>query len=403
MAMPHLKEARKEGIAEIERELGNDAQAKQFVPVARAVVNQMLNIAEGFMRDASAAGMSLHLNDQGLQTTLMAEFKPDTYGAKVASQFKNSREPLMAGLPEGREYFAAGGMINAPEVTGKVLADLLDPISKELAATPSGKSFVPAHRLDQEGGGGDEVVGVRLPGSDRRGRAGQRGPVDHGHARRRQDDRRLAEEHPPGRHRPDEDDAAGSGRADEVRGHARRQDGRRRQARHVQDEMAMDPNNPQAAQAQEIMSIIYGENGMTGVFGPVNNDAFVLVQGGTDETIQKAVNAASNPKDTMTGTAGIKTVSGQLPSQRILAEYIFLDNIVSTGVRYAQANGLPFKMKLPDNLPPIGMTAATEGNAVRFDAFVPTKLVQSLVAAGMESYMQMQGGGGPPATPGDGL
>ena len=131
------------------------------------------------------------------------------------------------------------------------------------------------------------------------------------------------------------------------------------------------------------------------MFGPVNNDAFVLVQGGTDETIQKAVDAARNPKDTMTGTAGIKTVSGQLPAQRILAEYIFLDNIVSTGVRYAQANGLPFKMKLPDDLPPIGITAATEGSAVRFDSFVPTKLIQSLVAAGMESYMQMQGGGAP--------
>jgi hypothetical protein len=103
----------------------------------------------------------------------------------------------------------------------------------------------------------------------------------------------------------------------------------------------------------------------------------------------------------MTGMAGVKTVSAQLPAQRILAEYVFLDNMVNTGVRYAQANGLPFKMKLPDDLPPIGITAATEGSAVRFDGFIPTKLIQSLVAAGMESYMQMQGGA--PGNAGDGL
>ena len=314
MAMPHLKEARKEGIAEMERELGNDAQAKQFVPVARAVVNQMLNIAEGFMRDASAAGMSLHLNDQGLQTTLMAEFKPDTYGAKVASQFKNSGEPLMAGLPEGREYFAAGGMINAPEVTGKVLADLLDPISKELAATPSGKSFVPAMDSIKKSAAATKSLAFGYPAPT--GEVGQDSVVQsimviRGDAKTIAASQKSILQAATDLMKMMPQEAGGQMKFEVTPGGKTVGD---LKLDTYKTEMAMDPNNPQAAQAQAIMSMIYGENGMTGVFGPVNNDAFVLVQGGTDETIQKAVSAARNPKDTMTGTAGIKTVSGQLPT-----------------------------------------------------------------------------------------
>ena len=40
----------------------------------------------------------------------------------------------MAGLPTAnRKYFAFGGMVNDPEVSAKLMGDLLDPIGKELA------------------------------------------------------------------------------------------------------------------------------------------------------------------------------------------------------------------------------------------------------------------------------
>ena len=70
-------------------------------------------------------------------------------------------------------------------------------------------------------------------------------------------------------------------------------------------------------------------------------------------------------------------------------------------MRYAQGFGMPVKMQLPQNLPPLGFSAASEGTAVRFDMHVPTTTVQSIVAAGMQAYMQMQGGGakGAPGAP----
>ncbi len=87
-------------------------------------------------------------------------------------------------------------------------------------------------------------------------------------------------------------------------------------------------------------------------------------------------------------------MSKQLPEKRFFVEYIDLAQIVTSGVKYAQGFGLPVKMQLPANLPPIGVAASTEASSFRIDTHVPTSLVQSLVAAGMQTYMQMQGGDG---------
>jgi len=71
---------------------------------------------------------------------------------------------------------------------------------------------------------------------------------------------------------------------------------------------------------------------------------------------------------------------------------------VNTGVTYANQFGFPVKLQMPPNLPPIGVSAGTEGTAFRVDSHVPSQLVQSLVMAGMQAFMQMQQGqqpGGP--------
>ena len=43
-------------------------------------------------------------------------------------------------------------------------------------------------------------------------------------------------------------------------------------------------------------------------------------------------------------------------------------------------------------------TISTDGNAIRADSYTPTELIKAVVAAGMQTFMQMQGGrqpGGP--------
>lgn len=405
MALPEIAKARASMNKDIDQELGKDADAKQFAGVAKAAAGQALNIAEGFMRDTTAATFSMHLNDEGIAMTATADFKPDSYAGKLAAQFKAKGTPDMAGLPD-RKYFAAGGMVNAPEAMSQVIGDLLDPISKELAAADAGKSLATAIDAWKRGAGATKrfTFGYPMPtgalGADS---IIQSVVVISG------DSKVIA----------DAQKQMLQGVADVMKllpadAGAKMDFELTPAGKTVGDvkldsyafNMTLDENNPQAAQAQQMMAFIYGPAGMGGTFGPVSKDTFLLVQGGTDKLLDESVKAAKAPKDAISALAHVKTVAGQLPENRLAVEYIFLDNIITSGVKYAQGFGLPVKISLPPNLPPIGVAAATEGSAVRIDGFIPTKLVQSVVAAGMQTYMEMQGGGGEgggDAAPGDGL
>lgn len=73
--------------------------------------------------------------------------------------------------------------------------------------------------------------------------------------------------------------------------------------------------------------------------------------------------------------------------------YIPIDQIVATAMNYARMFGAPLNVQLQPDLPPIGFVSRSDGTATRFDGYVPTQLVQQLVSAGMQVWMQTQGGG----------
>lgn len=394
MVMPHLTAAREEAMEGIEQEVGSNEDAKEFTGVIKAAVNQFMNSAEGFLNDATAASISFHLSDEGIATTLMAEFKPESNSGEITKQLKNTDQPLMAGLPTGnRKYFAFGGMVNDPEVATQLMGDFLDPISKELAGTESGKEIADAIEAMKKSTAATKSVAFGYPAPT--GAIGAdsiiqsvmvvQGDAKQVHTAQKtmlqsiadvmkmvpQEGGAFGYEYAPG------GKTIGSLKLDTYT-----------------YTMKPDPNNPQAAQAEEMMKMVYGPKGMSGVFGPVDNDTYLIVQGGTDKLLADAVKAAQNPKDTLSDDPGVKMVAAHLPKSRIGVEYIKLDNMITAGVKYAQGFNVPIKMQLPPNLPPIGMSLASEGSAVRIDGFLPTQLVQSIVAAGMQTFMQMQEGGG---------
>jgi hypothetical protein len=392
-ALPELKKAREQGTGEIDKAIGDNADAKQFSGVIKAGMGQIISVAEGYLRDATSASVSLHLNDEGLAASMMTEFKPGSYGGKIASQLKNTNEPLLGGLPTNRKFFAAGGVVNDPQVSVKVASDFMDPITKELAATESGKNFAHAIEAWKKSAsatksatfgypvptgalGADSILqSIMVVRGDSKAIAdGQKAVLSAvGDFMKMAPKNKGAEmnfELTPGAK------TVGNVKLDSY-----------------EYKMTMDEGNPQAQQAQQVMAFIYGPNGMGGTFGAVDAKTFILVQGGTDKLLQDAVKAAPDAKDTISETAQVKRVAAQMPAKRVMVEYVFLDNMITSGVKYAQGFGLPVKMQLPPNLPPIGLAASTEGTAMRFDAFVPTQLIQSVVAAGMQAFMQFQGGG----------
>jgi hypothetical protein len=334
------------------------------------------------------------LNDKGLQTCVMAEFKQGSYGGNLAAKMKNTDQPLMGGLP-ARKYFAAGGATIEPSVASKVIGDLLDPISKELANTQSGKSFAAGIDAMKKSLGATKSVAFGYPmptgalGADSILQSvtvmkGDSAAIYDGQKKMigAMGDLMKIVPQQPGAPKMNYEMTPGAKTVGDTKLDS------------YAFNMQVDENNPQAAQMQQVMAFIYGPNGMGGTFGPVGKDSFLFVQGGTDKLLQDAVAAAKGNADPLSGEAGVKEVTMHLPKQRVLVEYVYVDNIINSAVRYAQGFGVQVKVALPQNLPPVGFTMASEGSAVRFDGYVPTNLVQSVVAAGMKAFMDFQGGGG---------
>jgi hypothetical protein len=148
-----------------------------------------------------------------------------------------------------------------------------------------------------------------------------------------------------------------------------------------------------AAQADNAIKMIYGPEGMNALTGVVG-DKLLIGFGANDQTLVAAIAAIKAKDDPMGKNPGVAAVNAQLPKSRVMAMYIPLDEIATTIGTYAGAMGMPIQIQLPPDLPPIGVTAGTDGTAVRIDSYTPTDLIKALVAQGMQLYMQRMGAGG---------
>jgi len=159
---------------------------------------------------------------------------------------------------------------------------------------------------------------------------------------------------------------------------------------------------PQQAQMQQMMTMMYGPNGMNGYAGVIGNDKMIGAVGTSDAALEQLITAAKAGQDTISKQPHIQAVKQQLPKSRVFEGYFAVDTLATTVASYARMFiGMNANLQLPQNLPPVGWTVGTDGNALRADGFVPAQLVQSMTAALMQLKMQMQGGpGGPGGGPG---
>ena len=386
------------------------AMMKQWMPVLSTVMDQYFNFAERFLNETSGATIGLKFADAGINTTAIAEFTPDSYMGGLAKGIKNTDANLLGGLPAERKYFAFGGSVNSPEVGAKIISDIADPVLKQLAGAGEGgktvteiinalKTGIQNTRTTTVGYpaptgalGADSVIQsvVISTGNARQIHAAQRQALK-GTTKLMQNLQAMAGNQP------------GAPKMNfEVQEGAKTVGTAKLDSYKFNMEMDAD-NDPAAAQAQQMLAMIYGPNGQSGVMGAISDNVFIAVQGGSDKLIQEVVTSAANPQDKLSGTGPVKAVSANLPKNRAGVFFIQLDQIITTGVTYAQGFGLPVRMQMPRNLPPIGVSGASEGTAFRIDSHIPTSTIQSIVAAGMQAAMQMQGGGNAPDGAPEGL
>jgi hypothetical protein len=397
-ALPMLREAKGQALAEVERELKANAQFNQkFTPAVRAVVQQLIAVAEQTLTDGQGATVGLNITDKGINTTILGEFAEGSYAGNLVKGIKNSDANLIAGLPNRKYFFFAGAATN-PETSTRMLGDFIDPIQKELvAAGPEGKVFT--DMIDSMKKSFANTSGFAIGYAAPTGAPGTQSVVQpvvvmQGNAQQQLEAQRqyfAASQELMKLMVPPE---AGMTMVFKSEPNGKNVAGTALDA--VTMQFKVDPNNPQGAQMDQMIKIMYGPDGMSGAMGAINDKTFIMALGGGDELVGAVVAAAKANDAALSQLAHVKSVTDQLPQNRAVVYYIAPDNIASTVLTYMAQFGMRVPLKLQPDIPPIGIAFSTEGTAVRIDTVFTNELIENIVAVVFQAQMMRQGGGARP-------
>jgi hypothetical protein len=386
-----------------------NAERDKMLPLARAAVNRVLDIAEQAITDSDAATYGWTFGDAGLQATGLIEFTANSPAAQRVAQLKNSDETLLKGLPQTKYWFFGGTSGDNSAAGQQMINDFVAPIEKEFGALGAqGKAmqdYLAAARLYFANLKGQSFGWVAPSGMIGQEALFQIVSIQRGNAPQLLDAAKkmfdsqqaimgmfggpMAQQPVKTTYTPN----------------AKTIDG-------VQFDLAQttfpapapgQPRTPQQMQMQQMMTWLYGPGGMNAYQGAVGADKMVAAVGANDALLKQVVASAKADQDLLGAQPPVKATASQLPKARIAGWYVQIDQVAMSLAAYAKAFGMPINFQVPQNLAPLGATISTEGSAVRIDGYAPTQTLQSVIAAVMQTYMQMQGGmqpGGPGAGPG---
>jgi hypothetical protein len=391
--LPNLAQARQMIAQEMNQGLAGAPGGQKLAPIIKAVIDQMFNVAEGFLNEAQAATVALNIVPEGLNITEIAEFKPGYTTTNITSA-KNTDASLLAGLPAGK-YLAYGGAVSDPQRNLKVLSDLLDPIIKEVLAV--GPEMAPAQDyfdamkqqigacnsqsfgfLTPSGALGAEsviqVVGIQRGDVKALAAAGAKAMDAEGKLMKSLDLPGMAASIPVYTPNAKTIDGVVFGSVT----------------------MPMDANaqDPMVRQQQEVMKMMYGPQGLVVHTGPVGDRMLVGV-GVNDDVLRKLIASAKDSSSALEQDDAFKEVMKQLPKQRTAVLCVNVAEIATTALTYMKQFGFAVPVQFPPGLPPVGAAVSMQnGSAIQVDIHIPKTLVQSMIAAGMQAAMNMGGGPG---------
>lgn len=363
------------------------------MPLVHAAVNQLVNIAQTFLQDCDGATVGWSLDKAGLNTTVISDFKPDSYLGKIEQNIKGTDGPLMAGLPDVKYMFMFGEVVNKDAAT-QLFNDLIGPIEKHFDVLDAQQQKMAHAMVDNVRTTIASLERVSFGMVAPTNTVGQGSLVQIVGIYKGDSQKLMQDQVEAAKYNEPLMKAFGLPNANNSKytftPDAKTVDGIKFNSMQVQ--IKMPGNTPQEMQQQQVINMMYGPNGITTLTGVVDPKTMLIVGGGDDQLLTTAISAAKANKPAISERDEIKAVDAELPKTRVAVGYVPLDEIVTTAVGYAKQFGFPMPVQLPPNLPPIGFTAGTEGSALRYDSHVPTQLIQSLIQAGMQVMLQMRGG-----------
>ena len=389
---PQLAKGKTKAREETDKKLADADAAKK--ELAHAALDQGFNIVESFLRDAEPTTMGLTFGKAGVSADMVVAFTKGSYLGNLFGQMKGTGGPLLGGLPDEKYLFFAGS-VQDPAMSTKLLDDVLGPVAAKLGALGENGAklqqlltLVKSAAASSDGASAGMIVPTAALGQ---GSLVRFVSVVHGDAEKLRSAQEQMAEMQSGL-------MAGFGvqGVDVVKSTVTKNVKTVAGVSFDQLKGEIDPaaNNGQAAQMQQMMQYVYGPEGQTQLMGVVNDRTLVQTMGIDDALLATIVESAKGNKDAL--SAQVKAVDAELPKTRSAVAYVDLAQFFSTGLSYAHAMGMNLPVQLPPNLPPVGMSFGPDPDAaaLRFDGFVPTSLMQSLVQAGFQIYLNIPHGGG---------
>ena len=393
LLLPKLAEGRTKVQAQAEQQMANADPAKR--QLAHAVVDQGFNVIERFLQDADPTTAGLTVGKAGLSGNMVVAFEKESYLGSLLGGMRTTDGPLLAGLPD-EKYLFFGGSVQDPKRVTQLINDLAGPIVAQLGAMGDDgrkiNTLIDTYKAALANSDSGSVGLVVPTAALQQGSLIRYIAVLHADAAKLKEAQEQLATIQQGVMASLGVQGAGMMKTTIVKD-AKTVDG----VSFDSIKTDLDPaaaNNGAAMQAQQMMSFVYGPDGATMLLGVANDHTLITTTGIDDQLLGSTIEAAKADKDVL--TAQVKAVDAELPKARSAASYLDLAQFVSTTLSYAKAMGVNMPVQLPPNLPPIGMSVGTDpdASALRMDGFVPTSLMQSLVQAGFQMYLQMPHGGG---------
>jgi hypothetical protein len=380
-----LQEGYKKARGEIKKALEDPNNAAAAgVKVPPFVFAMYDKVATELINGTRTVAISFNLNDVGLGAAVLGDFDADSYVGKLVAKAHNGDRSVLSGLPD-RPYLMYGGATLTPEVTEQVFNDFLD-IVKQNPGDLKKEDLDKYTETARKALSSVRSMNFGLVAPQQGEPFIQVVELIRGDSQQMLD---MSKQAMPFTNNMMAGMNTGKMKANIKFEDPTTVDGVKLTPYKVNVEV--DPNDAMAAQQKQIMDMMYGPNGMSGLMGAVNDKTFISLMTPNQKLVSDAIAAAKADKDVLSQSEALKQVAAQLPARRGAEFYIALDNIANTAVAVAKQNGLPVQFKLPPNLPPIGVSMSNEGSTCRVDGFIPTRLVESITAAVLQA-MNNQGG-----------
>ncbi len=154
--------------------------------------------------------------------------------------------------------------------------------------------------------------------------------------------------------------------------------------------MAADPEDPHAQQIGQVYGMLFGPGGLNG-YSLKSDGGVVVTYAKNSELLGKAV-ASVKGGDNLLADPDVKAIAVSLPEDRSFEAYVGVKSLMEIMINVAGMMGMAANINVPDQIPPVGMSATTNGGGFRMTFVIPTKVMTSVKSV-VDALDQGRGGG----------